>query len=78
VVRPLVSEMAVAYFQVAFRQAGWPVTNAGRASALFCFVWLSISAAGAGPWSIDAMRRRKARSVSGSRGRVGVEVRRHP
>ncbi len=61
----LSGEMAVAYFQYAFPQAGfWPIMNngVGIASALYCFVWLYISAAGAGPWSVDhvvtARRRR--------------------
>jgi hypothetical protein len=27
---------------------------------LLCFVWLYISAAGGGPWSLDAMRGRPA------------------
>jgi len=49
-------EMAVAYFQVSFPQSFWPVVNQGIPAALFCFIWLYISAAGPGPWSIDAMR----------------------
>jgi putative oxidoreductase len=70
----LSGEMAVAYFQVAFRQTGWPVNNAGRASALFCVVWLYISAAGGGPWSLDAVRRHVARPVSRGVDRGGVEA----
>jgi putative oxidoreductase len=30
--------------------------NGGVSAALYCFVLLYISAAGAGPWSLDAMR----------------------
>lgn len=50
----LAGEMAVAYFQ--FHQPGgvWPVQNGGVTAALYCFVWLYFSAAGAGPWSLDA------------------------
>ena len=70
----LSGEMAVAYFQVAFPQAGWPITGPGMASALFCVVWLYISAAGAGPWSLDAMRLRRAHSASPALGRRGVDV----
>ncbi|NYT78707.1 DoxX family protein [Alcaligenaceae bacterium] len=33
-----------------------PVLNGGDAAVLFCFVFLYIWAAGAGPWSIDALR----------------------
>jgi putative oxidoreductase len=52
----LAGEMAVAYFQVAFPVSFWPVLNQGTPSALYCFLWLYISAAGAGPWSLDARR----------------------
>jgi putative oxidoreductase len=52
----LSGEMAVAYFQFHFPGGFWPVTNGGVAAALFCFVWLYFSAAGAGPWSLDARR----------------------
>jgi putative oxidoreductase len=52
----LAGEMAVAYFQFAVPQGFWPVLNQGVAPALSCFVWLYISAAGAGPWSLDGWR----------------------
>jgi len=51
-------EMAVAYFIGHAPQGFWPVLNQGHPAILFCFVWLYLSAAGAGPWSLDAMRRR--------------------
>ena len=38
------------------RSGFWPVLNGGVAAALYCFVWLYFSAAGAGPWSLDARR----------------------
>jgi putative oxidoreductase len=50
----LASEMAVAYFQFHFPKGFWPTMNGGVAAALYCFVWLYFSAAGAGPWSLDA------------------------
>jgi putative oxidoreductase len=50
----LSGEMAVAYFQFHFPQGFWPTTNGGVPAVLYCFVWLYISAAGAGPWSLDA------------------------
>ncbi|MCQ9615510.1 DoxX family protein [Paenalcaligenes niemegkensis] len=37
-----------------------PVLNGGDAAILFCFSFLYISAAGGGPWSIDALRRGSA------------------
>ncbi len=59
----LSGEMAVAYFQVHFARGFWPVTNGGMAAALFCFIWLYFSAAGAGPWSLDAWRRKRPTST---------------
>lgn len=50
--------MAVAYFQFHAPNGFWPTVNGGVAAALYCFVWLYFSAAGAGPWSVDAMRRK--------------------
>jgi putative oxidoreductase len=52
----LAGEMAIAYFQFHFPNGFWPTVNGGVAAALYCFVWLYFSAAGAGPWSLDAMR----------------------
>lgn len=54
----LSGEMAVAYFQFFYPQSTWPIVNNGVAPALYAFVWLYFSAAGAGPWSLDAMRGR--------------------
>lgn len=54
----LCGEMAVAYFQGHFPHGFWPVQNQGTPAVLYCFVWLYFSAAGAGPWSLDALRRR--------------------
>ncbi len=54
----LSGEMAVAYFQFHFPRSFWPSINQGVAAVLYCFVWLYFSAAGAGPWSLDAARRR--------------------
>jgi putative oxidoreductase len=53
----LSGEMAVAYFHAHAPQGFWPVLNHGQASALYSFLFLFLSAAGAGPWSIDALRR---------------------
>jgi putative oxidoreductase len=55
----LAGEMAVAYFMGHAHRGFWPVLNEGAPAVLFCFLWLYISAAGPGPWSIDALRRRK-------------------
>jgi putative oxidoreductase len=53
-------EMAMAYFQYHVRMGRsiFPVQNEGDAAVLFCFVFLFIAAAGAGPWSADAIRKK--------------------
>ena len=58
----LSGEMAVAYFQFSFPVSFWPVANNGVAAAVYCFLWLYISAAGAGPWSLDAKWRKRSKS----------------
>ena len=53
----LSGEMAVAYFHGHAPQGFWPVLNQGAPAVFFCFLWLYFSAAGPGPWSLDALRR---------------------
>ena len=55
----LSGEMAVAYFQFHFPNGFWPLVNQGQPAVLYCFIWLYLSAAGAGPWSLDAVLRRR-------------------
>ena len=55
----LAGEMAIAYFYAHAPRAFFPVLNAGDAAILFCFVFLYLFFAGPGPWSIDAMMKRK-------------------
>jgi putative oxidoreductase len=55
----LAGEMAVAYFQFHGPQSFWPTVNGGVSAVLYCFIWLWFSAAGAGKWSLDAMRGRR-------------------
>ncbi len=55
----LSGEMAVAYFIGHARHGFWPVLNGGASAVFFSFLWLYVSAAGPGPWSIDAIRRRR-------------------
>jgi putative oxidoreductase len=54
----LSGEMAVAYFQFHAPQGFWPIVNQGQPAVLYCFIWLYFSAAGAGPWSLDAWRKK--------------------
>ncbi len=50
--------MAVAYFIAHAPRGFYPILNAGELAALYCFVFLYIAAAGPGPWSYDAMRKK--------------------
>jgi putative oxidoreductase len=54
----LAGEMAVAYFQFHAPKSLWTTVNGGDPAVLFCFLWLYFSAAGPGPWSLDARRGR--------------------
>ena len=52
----LAGEMAIAYFMAHAPQSFFPVINQGEAAILFCFVYLYVATAGAGPWSLDHWR----------------------
>ena len=54
----MAGQMAVAYFQFHAPGGFWPILNGGVTAVLYCFVWLFFSAAGPGPWSLDARRRK--------------------
>jgi len=57
----LSGEMAVAYWQFHAPQGTWPGQNHGEPAVLLCFIFLFFAAYGGGPWSLDALlRRRKA------------------
>jgi putative oxidoreductase len=49
---------AVAYFVAHAPRSLHPGLNGGELAALYCFVLLYLAAAGPGPWSVDAMRRK--------------------
>src|SRR5215813_6334351 len=55
----LSGEMAVAYWQFHAPSSPWPIQNQGMPAVLFCFIFLYITARGAGDWSLDALLRRK-------------------
>jgi putative oxidoreductase len=60
----LSGQMAFAYFLGHAPQGFWPVLNQGTPAAFFAFLWLYISSAGPGPWSLDAsLRGYRATSV---------------
>lgn len=54
----LAGEMAFAYFIGHAPHGFWPVVNQGSPAIFFCFLWLYLSAAGPGRWSLDALRGR--------------------
>jgi putative oxidoreductase len=51
--------MAFAYFIAHAPRGFYPAQNGGVAAILFCFLFLYLVAAGAGPFSVDAMLRRR-------------------
>jgi putative oxidoreductase len=48
--------MAAAYWMAHGTHGLYPMLNGGELAVLYCFVFLHISARGAGIWSIDSMR----------------------
>ena len=50
-------EMAAAYFMAHAPQGFWPALNFGEPAILFCFIFLYLSLAGGGAWTIDNTRR---------------------
>ena len=53
-------QMAAAYFMAHAPQGFWPALNGGEAAILFCFVFLYLVFAGGGPWSLDAIVRKRS------------------
>jgi putative oxidoreductase len=61
----LAGEMAVAYFQFHFPNGFFPGLNGGQPAVLYCFIFLYLVFAGAGPWSVDAwIARRRSRRIA--------------
>jgi len=53
-------EMAVGYFRAHLPRNFFPILNMGEITVMLCFFFLFLSAAGAGPWSLDRLWRKKA------------------
>lgn len=51
----LSGEMAVAYFMAHAPQGFLPILNQGELAVLYCFLFLYLSVAGAGAYSVDEM-----------------------
>ena len=59
----LSGEMAVAYFMVRPPRGFFPLLNGGESEVFYCFAFLYLAFAGAGPWSLDQLWRRRSLSV---------------
>lgn len=55
----LCGEMAVAYFKQHAPGGFWPIVNHGELAVLYCFIYLYLVTAGPGPWSLDALLRKR-------------------
>lgn len=62
----LSGQMAVAYWMIHAPESTFPLLNRGEGAILFCFIFLLIAAAGPGPWSLDAKRRKPVVEVEDS------------
>ena len=56
----LCGEMAVAYFKQHLVRGWWPISNGGELAVVYCFVFLYLVYAGAGPLSLDRTVRKKS------------------
>ena len=52
-------EMAFAYFISHAPRSFFPLVNGGDGAILYCFIFLYLAFAGPGPWSLDALIRRR-------------------
>ena len=50
--------MAVAYFMGHAPGGFWPIINKGELAVIYCFVFLYLSVAGGGEWSLDRLLQR--------------------
>jgi putative oxidoreductase len=58
----LAGDMAFAYFLAHAPRNFYPLLNGGELAIVYCFVFLYIAAAGAGPWSLDHVWAGKAKA----------------
>jgi putative oxidoreductase len=55
----LSGEMATAYFRAHFPRGFFPIQNGGELAVVYCFIFLYLFTAGAGPASVDHWIRKK-------------------
>lgn len=61
----LSGEMAVAYFQFHAPASFFPTVNQGVPAVLYCFLFLYLTFAGPGAWSLDGWRARRSAARAG-------------
>lgn len=61
----LAGEMAIAYWYIHAPESIFPMINRGETAILYCFIFLTLVATGAGRWSIDAIISRNRSFVKG-------------
>lgn len=54
----MAGQMAIGYFAEHAPHSFFPALNGGDAAILYTFIFLMLFFSGAGPWSLDALRRR--------------------
>jgi putative oxidoreductase len=55
--------MAVGYFMVHAPQGFWPLQNKGELAVIYCWLFLFLSVAGGGDWSLDRLLFRRSRTA---------------
>lgn len=55
----LSGQMAVAYFMAHAPHGFWPLLNRGELAVLYCFIFLYLTVAGGGSWSLDRLWRQE-------------------
>jgi len=56
--------MAFAYFIAHAPRGFWPIANGGELAIMYCFVFLYLSCAGGGGWSVDRLRAGRHRETN--------------
>jgi putative oxidoreductase len=62
----LCGEMAVAYFHSWAPRGFWPISNGGEGAVIYCYTFLWLVTAGAGPWSLDYLLQKRPKKVTES------------
>ncbi len=71
----LCGEMAVAYFHSWAPRGFWPISNGGEGAVIYCYTYLWLVTAGAGPWSLDYLIGKRQKKVSADFAMTGAAAR---